>query len=316
MTYSLVPFTQQHLDSAIELFLKGYSEEKLNNPFLPSRALDDPSWIRTKLQSALYNPGVVVVEDNKLLAYLVSGDFFFRKGQQAAFVPEYGHSAINERKQRLYQIMYQALAQEWLNRGCHLHLIGHFAHDNLLQTTLYHFGFGLLIAERLRDDSSLGRFPGKTIKEIHNPSELINLHMEHIRYYSESPIFISRSTDSTSALDDLRTHAQNGDAIFTYYDQSEPCAYMIVGESSNTGEGFLLQNTKTAQIKSAYARTEFRGIGIGEALLQHAIQWAQQHGYERVFVEHETANVAGGNFWSKYFTPYLYFSMRYIDSTL
>jgi GNAT superfamily N-acetyltransferase len=140
--------------------------------------------------------------------------------------------------------------------------------------------------------------------------------MEHIRYYSKSPIFISRSTNPSSALNDLKTHAQDGDAFFAFYEQSEPCAYVIIGESSITGEGFLLQNTKTAQIKSAYARTEFRGKGIGQAMLQHAIQWAQQHGYARVFVEHETANVAGGNFWSRYFTPYLYFSMRYIDSTL
>lgn len=316
MTYSLVPFNQQHLDSAIELFLNGYSQEKLHSPHLPSRALDDPSWIRTRLQSALNNPGVAVVEGNQLLAYLATGDFFSWKGQQAAFVPEYGHCVITERKQRLYQIMYQALAQEWLSRGCHLHLIGHFAHDTLLQATLYQLGFGALIAERLRDCSSLNVSQEKSVREIQLTSELVNLHVEHIRYYSKSPIFISRSTDSTSALDDLETHAQNGDAFFAYYDKFEPCAYLIIGESSTTGEGFLLQNTKTAQIKSAYARTEFRGKGIGEALLQHAIQWAQQHGYERVFVEHETANVAGGNFWSKYSTPYLYFSMRYIDSTL
>lgn len=316
MTYSLVPFTQQYLDSALELFLQGYSQERLHNPFLPSRALDDPSWIRTKLQSALNNPGVAVVEDNKLLAYLVTGDFFSWKGQQAAFVPEYGHCAINERKQRLYQIMYQSLAHEWLICGRHLHLIGHFAHDTLLQATLYQLGFGALVAERLRDYTSLDGFQEKSVKEVQAPSQLVDLHMEHIRYYTKSPIFISRSTDPSSALKDLKTHAQDGDAFFAYYEQSEPCAYVIIGESSNTGEGFLLQNTKTAQIKSAYARTEFRGKGIGEALLQHAIQWAQQNGYERVFVEHETANVAGGNFWSKYFTPYLYFSMRYIDSSL
>jgi hypothetical protein len=37
---------------------------------------------------------------------------------------------------------------------------------------------------------------------------------------------------------------------------------------------------------------------------------------ERVFVEHETANFYGGNFWCTYFNPYVYASMRYIDTTL
>ena len=91
---------------------------------------------------------------------------------------------------------------------------------------------------------------------------------------------------------------------------------MIVGESKIGGEGFLLQKTNTAQIKSAYARTEMRDKGIGKALLQRAIQWSQQQGYERIFVEHETANLAGSRFWSKYFHPYLYYSMRYIDNNL
>jgi GNAT superfamily N-acetyltransferase len=59
-----------------------------------------------------------------------------------------------------------------------------------------------------------------------------------------------------------------------------------------------------------------RGKGIGMALLQRAIEWSHQQGYERLFVEHETANVYGGNFWRTHFTPYVYASMRYIDTTL
>ncbi len=316
MTHTLVPFTQKYLDSAVELFLEGYAQEKLHNPYLPSRAMDERNWIRTMLQSKLTNPGIAIVEGNHLLAYMVTGEYFTSRGQQSAFVPEYGHSAIIERKQYLYQIIYRALAQEWLNQHCHLHLIGYFSHDTLLQETLYQLGFGSVVAERLRDCKLLNGYQEIPIKEVQNISELIDLHMEHIRYYSESPIFLSRSTDRSSALDDLSTHTQNGDVFFVYYDQSEPCAYLIVGESSNRGEGFLLQKTKTAQIKSAYARPEFRGKGIGEALLQHAIQWTQQQGYERIFVEHETANITGGKFWSKHFTPYLNFSMRYIDNSL
>jgi GNAT superfamily N-acetyltransferase len=117
-------------------------------------------------------------------------------------------------------------------------------------------------------------------------------------------------------LAELEAHAQQGDTFFVYDEQDEPCAYMIVGESTIDGEGFLLEQTNTAQIKSAYARPEVRGKGIGTALLQRAIAWSQQQGYARLFVEHETANIYGGNFWSSHFRPYLYASMRYIDTTL
>jgi GNAT superfamily N-acetyltransferase len=145
---------------------------------------------------------------------------------------------------------------------------------------------------------------------------LLTLHTEHNRYYPNAPIFIPKSTAQPDVLAELAAHAAQGDVVFAYDDQQEPGAYMIVGESSSDGEGFLLQQTKTAQIKSAYARPELRGQGIGTALLQRAVEWAHQQRYARVFVEHETANVYGGQFWGNYFTPYLYASMRYIDPTL
>lgn len=316
MPYELIPFMQEHLQPAVELLIQAYREERSQSPCLPSRVMDEPAWIRSALQARLVNPGVAVVERGRLLAYMVTGGQFAWKGQQAAIVPEYGHAAIADGKQALYQTMYQSLAQEWVNQGCHLHLIGHFAHDTLLQETFYQLGFGALVAERLRDLSVVDIRQDRTVKEELDISKFVDLHSEHIHYYPHSPIFLSRSTDRQSALADLEAHVQNGDMFFVSYERDEPRAYLIVGKSTFGGEGFLLQDTNTAQIKSAYARTEIRGKGTGVALLQRAIQWSQQQGYERIFVEHETANLAGGKFWKKYFTPYLYFSMRYVDNQL
>ena len=55
---------------------------------------------------------------------------------------------------------------------------------------------------------------------------------------------------------------------------------------------------------------------VGKALLQRVVKWSKENGYDRLFVEHETANYYGGNFWTSYFDPYMYFSMRYVDNTL
>lgn len=316
MTYALVPFTQEYLQPATELFVESYQYEQEHSPLLPARVIDQPQWIYGMLQSKLANPGVAVTEQDHLLAYMVTGGQFQWKGQQAAIVPEYCHSASVTKKRELYQRMYMYLAQEWVNQHIHLHLIGHFAHDTILQETLYQLGFGAIVAERLRDCSAVDERHHLAIGVEQDASKLTTLQTEHNRYYPKAPIFIQKPTEKQEVLADLETHAQQGDVFFVYYEQQEPCGYMIVGESTIGGEGLLLEQTNTAQIKSAYVRAEMRGKGIGTALLQRVIEWSQHQGYERVFVEHETANVYGGNFWCRYFDPYLYFSMRYIDTTL
>jgi GNAT superfamily N-acetyltransferase len=314
--HTMVPMTKEHLEPATELFIGNYKHEQEESPLLPSRVITEPEWIYHALETRLVNPGVAVVEHNQLLAYMVTGSRFPWKGQQAVLVPEYCHGAVDDQKPELYQRMYMHLSQEWVNHHIHLQMIGHFAHDTILQETLYQLGFGAVLAERLRDCSAINQSQEMVIQEEKDISKLLNIQIEHNDYYSKAPIFILKPTSPHDVLDELEDHAGQGDVFFVYYEQDEPCAYMIVGNSTIDGEGFLLQNTNTAQIKSAYARPGIRSKGIGKALLQRAIEWSQAHGYERIFVEHETANFSGSIFWQKHFSPYIYFSMRYIDNTI
>lgn len=324
MSYHLTPFTAEHLEPAVALFVEGYRQERVHSPLLPTRAIDDPAWIRdalsTCLDNALWNsdPGVAVIQNDRLAAYMVTGAQFPWKGQRVALTPEYGHSAIIKDKERLYQLMYMHLSQTWVDNDIHLHVIGHFAHDDILRETLYHLGFGAILAERLRDLSPIDAPTDVAIVEEPDVHKLADLELEHNRYYFKAPIFLTKDTDRSAMLADLDEHVQAGDVFFTHYEDGAPRGNMIVGPSNSTleGEGLLLQNTNTAQVKSAFVKPETRSKGVGTALLNRAIQWAQAQGCARLFVEHETANFYGSHFWCKHFTPYLYFSMRYVDNTI
>jgi GNAT superfamily N-acetyltransferase len=96
---------------------------------------------------------------------------------------------------------------------------------------------------------------------------------------------------------------------------SDPLAYLIVGRCHGGSEGRLLVGTNTAQVRSAYAVPAVRRHGIGSVLLHHAVTWAREGGFERLFVEHETANLEGGAFWRRHFSRFLVFSMRYVERT-
>ncbi len=318
MRYHLTSFNAEHLDSAVALFQDSYRQEWEHCPLLPTRALDDPDWIRDALATCLEHPGVAVMQEDRLAAYMVTGAQFHWKGQNAALVPEYGHGATATDKETLYQRMYMHLAQLWVDDRRHLHLIGHLAHDDILRETLCQLGFGAIVAERLRDLSPIDAPTDIAIVQELDAHKLADLELEHNRYYFRAPVFLTKDTDKGAMLADLDEHTQVGDVFFTHYEDGVPRANMIVGcpGPNLEGEGFLLWDTNTAQVKSAYVQPEVRSKGIGAALLNRAIQWARAQGCERLFVEHETANFYGSRFWRKYFAPYLYFSMRYVDNTI
>jgi GNAT superfamily N-acetyltransferase len=104
--------------------------------------------------------------------------------------------------------------------------------------------------------------------------------------------------------------------IFVFREEGDIGAYLVVGESSRGAEGFLLQQTNAAQIKSLYVKPEHRSRGVGASLLMKGIEWAREEGFDALFVEHETANTPGAHFWSRFFDPYVYFAMRYVEDTL
>jgi GNAT superfamily N-acetyltransferase len=314
--YNIEPFTPKYLEPAVELFIRNYRDERANNPLLPSRASDEPEWILEILKPLVANPGVAVLQDNQLNGYMITGFFFPFKGQNAVLVPVFCHGSVTQDRQELYQRMYMELAGEWARKGKHLHIINHFAHDSILQETLFQLGFGAFVTERLRDLTPVKNINSVKISEETDYRKLVDIQIEHMQYYPNSPIFISKKDKIRNAGPDLESHLKNGDVFLVYYEGSSPGAYFIVGDSTTGKEGFLLQKTGTVQIKSAYAQPHLQGKGIGKAMLQAAVEWAQQHGYRRLMVEHETANYYGGNFWRKHFHPYLYFSLRYIENTV
>jgi GNAT superfamily N-acetyltransferase len=249
---------------------------------------------------------------------MLSGYRFPFKGQKAVIVPEYCHASILPDRSELYQVMYMRLANEWTRDDTHLHIIGHFAHSTVLRESLYQLGFGAIIAEALRDLTPVQGANTKEIVEEPDVERLLDISMEDSRYYREAPIFIVKETEADERRAILESSIREADTYFVFYENDGAGAYLGVGESASgtLKEGFLLRDTCTAEIKNAFVKPHIRGRGIGKSLLQRAVDWSVGHGYKRLFVEFETANYFGGNFWRRHFTPYLYFSVRYIDSTI
>lgn len=310
MKHRILPFTDEHLADVIVLFREAYARERLSSPLLPTVPMGSWGTVAQKMATGRSGPAVAAFCDGRMVGYLCTSAQFPWKGQRASVCREYAHAAAGEDQDRgmVYRLMYAALAEEWVAAKSHLHILCHFAGDPILHEAVYLLGFGAVIAENLRDLAPVAQVSGGEIAEETDPSVIAALDAQHARYYRASPIFLPKSEGELPSA--------AGNALYVCRERGKPAAYFIVGPCGGVGEGMLLGGTRTAQIASAFVRPESRGTGVGAALLDRCVRWARERGYERIFVEHETANIPGGAFWRRHFAPYLYASMRYVDSTL
>ena len=313
MNRKIVPLAKEGVPEALSLVIASYESEKKRNPLLPSKLLGNPDNALPYIEECIRNGCVAAYDGGKMIGFMGIHAFFTFKGQRAAQVRSINHAALERGTPDAYQFLYQALGEVLAEKQVQLHIIEHLAGNMELKETLFQLGFGAILAERLRDTSPIPSDATASVSQEKDFLSVEELDLEHRRYYRLSPIFITKDESRKAVRRDLTEHAKGGDVVFTYRENGVPTAYMIAGACAGTYEGFLLQNSGTAQVKSAYARPGARAKGIGRALLSSTVEWATLQGYSRILVEHESANIIGGAFWQKHFSPYLYVSMRYVE---
>lgn len=313
MDFELLEFTNSHVNAAVGLFQDRYRAERMLVPALPDRAIMDREWISERLGRCLGKPGVAAVAGGKLVGFMLTNAYFDFKGLKTAHVPEFAHAASGFETEPIYRAMYTRVAKTWAEEGAFLHLLGFLYHDSAVRSASYELGYGSLINERVRPLEPVRGAGLAGVAECLDPERIIDLELEHQAYYRDSPVFIAREPDRGSALQDLTESMAVGDRYFVHEQGGAVVGYLSVGASSEGGEGFLLRGTHSAQVKGAFVRPRHRGRFVGASLLQAAVLWARDRGFERLFVEHETANGPGAAFWSRHFDPFVAYAMRYVD---
>jgi GNAT superfamily N-acetyltransferase len=80
---------------------------------------------------------------------------------------------------------------------------------------------------------------------------------------------------------------------------------MLVGPASEDAAR-IVRDERTASISGAFVRPEHRRAGVADALLDAAVSWARDGGYERLAVDFETASLLATRFWTRHFRPVTY----------
>jgi GNAT superfamily N-acetyltransferase len=238
----------------------------------------------------------------------------FKGLHRAIYCPIHAHGAKGD-KIDIYQRMYENIADVWVKNGCLTHSLTIFAHDKITIDTWFHMGFGNMCIDAIRPLSDIAGDKNSTLEirpATQNDAELLlPIITEHDKYYASSPIFMP--VLKLTKLSDVGITNSKDSLTLIALDAGKPVGIMNITKDDTT---FVDDDEKTLHLKGAYIKEEFRGTGLGAALLQYAIEWLRSKGYERCYVDYESTNRLGGRFWGKHFTPFAYSMFRKLDERI
>jgi GNAT superfamily N-acetyltransferase len=223
------------------------------------------------------------------------------------------HCAVEEEKELIYQRMYEQISRIWVGNRYHTHEISYFADDKVLSFALYRLGFGMTHFELLRGLEPIdGGNTDVPIRKLESEEPIKELHRLHQAYYPNPPLFwIPHDEYDENEKDGILSGEIEA---FAAFDKDEPVAFFSVRKGG--AESWLLDDDRNLRIVGAFAKAAYRHQGIGKALLREVIDWAIQNDCDRLYVEGESANIDGGNFWMTHFTPVVFSVRRCVDERI
>ena len=299
-------FKEGHVKDAVGLFVGSYESQRQIVPLIPRRE-DLYEEVSNALSKNLENPGVAAFQDDELVGYIIENaraDDFMSK-PTAFSLGLYSHCSVELNKERIYQQMYKEISDIWVKDGYHTHVFSLWAQEDDLSFNFFRLGFGMTHFELLRDLSDIDvKTSDISYKILEDMEPIKELDKQHHDFYPKAPLF-------WLPPDEYNYEEEIDGEIIAAFDDDKPVSYIHL--KKNEAETWLMTDEETCRVKGAYTDPEYRGRGLGKSLLQKGVEWAKEKGLKRLYVEGESANICGGNFWVKHFTPVVYTLRRCID---
>ena len=315
----IFPYDSRYQSQAADLFVPNLKALRRTTPNLPDR-LEHPENVAAELAHLFQHcPGVMAVEDGRLAGYLgwFVIDRFRGTERRGAYVPEWGHATLTERRPDIYRALYRAAAEQWSAAGCGVHAITLLAHEEAARQVWFWNGFGLLVVDAVRPmqplDTPVYTELAVCAATLDDAAHLAALDAEHCQHYVHSPIFMApRLGDSAGQFAEFLARPKNG--VWLALDREEPVGFLRF-EGYDFDCADLVRSEQTIRINGAYVRPAYRGRRAAAALLDAALRHYAGHGFTCCAVDFESFNPEAAAFWPKYFEP-VAFSLARVPESL
>lgn len=307
----IIDFTEKWIPQAMELAIENYREEQSIVSALPDSPVIPP--LDYLAQNGLT---AAAVEGDTLLGYL--GAFgpwepvFCTGSVRGVFSPLHAHAAVKENRVRIYQKLYQAAGEKWVNAGAGSHAVTLYRHDRAASEAFFDYGFGARCLDLIRytDPSDCAESSDCRYFELptHRHTELRPLRESLSAHLAQSPCFMVESPDNIDSW--IKMKESSPPRIFAAEADGRIIAYI---EVKDEGENFAVSASGIMNICGAYCVPDYRGRNVAKNLLFHLSSVLRAEGTERIGVDCESFNPTALNFWKKHFDIYTHSLVRRID---
>lgn len=309
-------FKEKYIEDAAKLFQKNYSEVKEKYIYLPDKFGNIEIICSNLMKIISENPSFVAIRSNQIIGYITGNSNIKElKGSfSGSYIPEWGHSAIYDDREIIYEKMYSTISGVWANNKYFTHIFSFLTNTELINTFSM-LGFGMQVIDAIRDLDiiKIRRSPAYNIERA-NESHilqlkefqiLINVHLE------SPPIFLNRNTEN---IDDKQIIKEFlSDEKITLIATKDGNIISCIRGTKNDGNIPIINEKGTFGINFGYTKIDYRKTGIASILLNEILQIAKKEGSIFGSVDFESQNIEGRKFWLKYFKPIVYSMMRKID---
>ena len=326
----IAPFSEQHLDGATELLAARHRADRARAPELPV-PFEDAAAARPLVEAELRawgTSGVVALRGGRTVGYLL-GSLVLpapTAGEALTMRPRSvrsgyaGHAVDPAEDGEVYRALYAAAAPRWLTAGCFAHYVLVPAADRQALDAWFSLGFGQQMARAVRDTGPVAGRAAAAGIEIHRGGpediEVVMRLVERLsRYHAEPPIFLPYLPETAAGQRAHHEELLAGPAnVYWLAYRGGHAAGMQVFVPPQPA---MVTPERSIHLHEAYTEAAERGGGVAGALLDHAMAWARQAGYERCTVSWMTTNLLATRFWLRSgFRPLSYRLARFVDERI
>ena len=310
----ILNFSKNCVERAKKIALMNYNEERAAVAVLPEISVLPDFELEHFADNGL---GVAMFDGGEMLGFLCCyepWDNAFNSTAKGTFSPIQAHGAIYENRGMIYKKLYQAAAEKWVHHKITCHAIALYAHDSQAIDAFFTYGFGLRCIDAVRPLVAVEHEPcdGIIFSELakSESSALREMRKLQAAHLGESPCFMSSSPDDLKNWINRAENRNSREFIAVDAKRDKPIAFI---EITDDGENFATEVNGMMNICGAFCLREYRGKGVVQGLLNHAVSVLKAEGYDSLGVDFESFNPTAIGFWLKYFSAYTNSVVRRID---